>query len=180
MMASPDEISGPTVLLVRMNQNLIQPSYTAWLNDRDLMRYSTQKTRLHTTESCRQYLASFDGTPHLLLAILDRTSRELVGTITAYIDEENRSADLGILVARPGRGIGAEAWGLLMEHLFVHRAMEAITAGTDARNTPMLRIFAKHGMTLVRRGPCLFVGEQGETLYFRVERQRWCSETGPR
>src|SRR5437762_2899726 len=95
------------------NANLTD-RYVAWLNDPEVVRFSQQRHRTHTTETCRAYLASFDRTPHYFWAILSRDSTlGHIGNINAYVDLHNKTADVGIIIGERavwGRGYGGEAW----------------------------------------------------------------------
>jgi len=124
--------------------------YVAWLNDPEVVRFSEQRHRNHTTESCRAYLASFDGTPHYFWAIV---SRDLtlghIGNINAYVDLHNRTADLGIIIGELavwGRGYGSEAWHAVCRFLLGDLRLRKVTAGTLAINAGMLGIMQRIGM----------------------------------
>jgi len=122
--------------------------YVAWLNDTDVVRYSEQRHRRHTLESCRAYRVSLAGTPHKFWAIEVPTLGH-VGNITATVDPANRVADLAILLGERnawGRGIGTRAWMLALEWLLGPGGMRKVTAGTMAENKAMLAIMKKSGM----------------------------------
>ncbi|HEY7608075.1 MAG TPA: GNAT family N-acetyltransferase [Alphaproteobacteria bacterium] len=140
----------------------LTPRYVAWLNDPEVVRYSEQRHRRHTLESCRAYCRSFAGTPHKFWAIIAAPHGH-VGNITATVDEPNRVADLAILVGERsvwGRGVGARAWTLALEWLLGPGGMRKVTAGTMAENMAMLAIMRKSGMAEEgrRRAQYLFDG----------------------
>lgn len=115
-----------------------------WLNDRAYMGYSEQRHRRHTSESQAAYVRSFDGTPNHLWAVI--APEGFVGTITAYVDVPNRTADLGLLIGPLYRGChyGREAWALACEQLCDH-GVRKLTAGTAASNTGMRAILSATG-----------------------------------
>jgi RimJ/RimL family protein N-acetyltransferase len=154
-----------------MERSRVLPEYVGWLNDRELMRFSRQRLRPHTRESCLEYLASFEGTPNLFWAIEERDPARMIGTATAYLDVAKKSADVGILVGHPaarGRGLATEAWGLVLRYLFEVRGLAVVTGGTDVRHAAMLRVFRHHGMTPFEHGPGDVAGT--EVVRYRVER----------
>ena len=62
--------------------NDISNKYLSWLNDVAIMRYSNQRFMVHTYESCRKYLKSFEHSDNLFLAILEKSQNTLLGTMT--------------------------------------------------------------------------------------------------
>jgi len=125
-------------------------AYLGWLNDPETMRFSENRGRVHTAESCRAYAAGFAGTPNRFFAILLRGAvPRHVGTATIYVDARNGVADMGILIgAREvwGQGIGTEAWIGLLGHAFAELGMRKVTAGTLSVNMGMLGIMRRSGM----------------------------------
>jgi RimJ/RimL family protein N-acetyltransferase len=128
----------------------ISGRYIGWLNNPENVRFSNQRHRRHTRESCVAYLNSFKDTPHYFMAIIaDDPALGHIGNINAYVDEPNLRADVGILVGEQsvwGRGYGAEAWMTLCRHLLLERRLRKVTAGTVAANAGMLGIMKKCGM----------------------------------
>jgi RimJ/RimL family protein N-acetyltransferase len=73
----------------------------------------------------------------------------MIGSITAYVDVNNRVADIGILIGDKscwGGGYGSEAFSAVVGWLFTSRNMRKVTAGTMAVNAGMLGIMRKVGM----------------------------------
>lgn len=74
--------------------------------------------------------------------------------MTAYLNVESNIADIGILVGKPGLGIGSIAWGEALKYLFETIHVRKVTAGTLAPHLSMIKIFQKWGMqqeALLRR-----------------------------
>lgn len=128
--------------------------YIAWLNDPEVTKYSEQRLKKHTLESCRAYWQSFQNSPNYFWASISKDpSLGYIGTMTAYVDEKNKAADVGIMIGEKaawGQGHGLEAWQAVCNWLFISAGIEKITAGTDARNTAMRRVMAKAGMALIK------------------------------
>lgn len=164
-------LKGRKVLLRAFSADDITPRYVGWLNDSAVVRYSNQRFRLHTPESCREYLASFSGTDRNFLAICDASSMAVVGTLTVYYNVHHGTSDIGILVGDPstwGRGIGLDAFRTAMEALERTGKVRKITAGTLSVNTGMLRIMQKAGMAweATRRGQELVDGQPVDVVYY--------------
>jgi ribosomal-protein-alanine N-acetyltransferase len=128
----------------------ISERYVSWLNDPDVVRFSEQRRRGHTADSCRVYWKSYEGTPHYFMAIVARDAAlGHIGNINAYVDETNSIADIGILVGEKkiwGKGYGAEAWMAMCRFLLYDKGLSTVTAGTLAINTGMIGIMRHAGM----------------------------------
>ncbi len=131
-------------------ESLLSETYVEWLNDPEVVRYSEQRFRRHTLESCRAYWSSFEGTPHHFWALTERGGgARHIGNMNAWVDESNGVADVGILLGEKslwGRGYGLEAWSAVCSWLLQGAGMRKVTAGTLEVNTGMLRIMEKAGM----------------------------------
>ena len=70
--------------------------------------------------------------------------------MSVYFDEDNASADIGILIGDKslwGKGIGYHSWCMLMNYLLDMPNVEMVTGGCDTKNLGMLSLFRKLGMT---------------------------------
>ena len=108
-MAVAPVITGPRLRLRPFVRADIGPAYLSWLNDPERMKFSRQRERRHDEASSASYLDSFEGTPHYFWAVEETGSGRLVGTMTAYL--EGADADVGILIGRPGQGLGTRGVG---------------------------------------------------------------------
>jgi ribosomal-protein-alanine N-acetyltransferase len=142
----------------------LTPRYVSWLNDPEVVRYSEQRHRTHTLDSCRAYFESFRGSPHEFLAI-EASVPELghIGNIGVAVDVPNATGDVSIIVGEKrawGTGLASKAWCAVVEALLQPGRLRKVTAGTMEVNLPMLRLMARSGMTIEGRkeGQFLFEG----------------------
>lgn len=139
------------LLITPFTEGHITARYLGWLNDKVLLRYSEQRHRHHTHESCLRYLRSFDDSPNYFWAIEEQQSGlGHIGNISAYVDENNQVADIGILIGESGaqqKGYGLEAWRAVCAFLIEELGMRKISAGTVTANAAMLTIMQRAGMT---------------------------------
>ncbi len=175
----PPVLETSRLVLQPFPDDLLTETYVGWLNDPDVVRFSEQRHMTHTLESCRDFIASFMGTPHGLWAIRDK-ARELchIGNISTEVDPQTRTGDIRILIgdrAAWGTGLGAEAWMAVMAHLFDDLGLAQVTAGTLAGNTGMLKIMKKSGMreTHRRPGPTPIDGRTMDIIYACRRAQDW-------
>lgn len=164
---APLALAGARVQLATFTGADIGAPYLGWLNDPQLMRYSNQRFRQHSEQSCRAYLASFAGTDNLFLAI--RHEGQMIGTMTAYVSAVHGTVDMGLLIGagRQGQGLGKDAWATLMAYL-LGTGLRKVTGGTLACNGAMLGVMRATGMQPdgVRRAQELVDGVPQDVLHF--------------
>lgn len=142
--------------LKRFMPEYIGITYLSWLNDKEKMKYSSQRLRDHTRDSAFAYLRSFDNSPNYFWAIFDGS--KMVGTANAYI--EDTAADIGLLIGEPNRGHGKQAWINIIDALAA-MGISTITGGTHSDNIAMRKIMEGCGMTHTH-------DKDGES-YYRME-----------
>lgn len=149
--------------VVPFEERHLTARYVAWLNDRGRTRFSEQRHRTHTLESCRCYFESFRGSSDWFLAIeSDEPALGHVGNLSVAVDGPNRVADVSILIGDPraaGKGLATGAWCAVLDELLGHQRMRKVTAGTMALNEPMLRLMQRSGMIIEGRRAGQFLCE---------------------
>jgi RimJ/RimL family protein N-acetyltransferase len=178
-MAKSPAIRTKRLTIVPFNEKHLNEKYVAWLNDKELMRYSEQRHREHNIEECRSYLKSFDGTPNYFWAIEENEQGfGHIGNITAFVDENNGVVDVGIMIgAREahGRRYGIEAWMAVCDYLFKNLPIRKLTAGTMSINIPMLKIMKRAGMIDdgIRKKHFLSEGKEVDIIHMALFREDW-------
>lgn len=164
------------LVLVPFGDEHLTDRYVGWLNDPAVVRYSDQRRRSHTLDSCRQYWESFAGTPHRFWAIVRRDSEpRYIGTMTAFIDAAHGVADIGILIGERslwGMRYGGEAWRAVIDFLFERADVRKVTAGALAVNEPMLAVMRRSGMVEDGRrvAHAFFEGQPVDLIHFAAHR----------
>lgn len=150
-MAARDVLTTPRLRLEPFDERDLSDRYVGWLNDPDVVRYSEQRHRRHTLDSCRAFVDSFRDSADMLWAIRHKALEPPhVGNIAAYIDVHNGIADVTILLGERrvwGQGVGLEAWRAVCDYLLKQADVRKVTAGTLASNHAMLSIMRRSGMT---------------------------------
>jgi [ribosomal protein S5]-alanine N-acetyltransferase len=149
----------------------IKFDYIAWLNDSNVVRYSNQRFRHHTEHSCRQYLASFIGSNNQFLAIVEKSTVSVIGTLTIYRSLPHQTADIGIMIGAPsawGNGYGLEAFSIAINTLLQNPDIRKITAGAQAANKGMIKVMERAGLHLeaTRYGQEILDGEPVDIVYY--------------
>ena len=147
--AAPEPLVTARLRLEPFAGQHLSERYVGWLNDPEVVKYSEQRHRHHTLESCRAFVEGFAGSADCLWAIVIAGSARHVGNIAAYVDTVNGIADVSIMIgdrAAWGQGIGLEAWQAVCNYLLDRPGIRKVTAGTMAGNAGMLAIMRKAGM----------------------------------
>ena len=154
MSARLPELRGEKVVLRPFAPEDITTDYVGWLNDRHVTRFSNQRFREHSFDSCRAYLASFEGTPNLFVSVRLASNGQAIGTMSAYRNLHHNTCDVGIMIgAREywSGGYGQESWNLLLDWLLAREpdggGVRKVTAGTLACNGGMVKLMERSGMT---------------------------------
>jgi [ribosomal protein S5]-alanine N-acetyltransferase len=128
----------------------IDDRFVSWLNDKNVMRFSDQRHVTHTKDSCMKYLDTFDGSSNHYWAIeLKGESSRCIGSLTAYVDENNSVANVGIMIgdmAVWGEGFGKEAFLSIVTWLSNVKKIRKVMAGTMGINVAMLKVMSSVGM----------------------------------
>lgn len=160
------------LVLAPFTEDLLTERYVGWLNDLEVVRFSDQRHRRHTLESCTGYLASFAGSADMFYAAIARDpALGHVGNLTVSVDPIHRVADISILVGEKrlwGKGYGAEAFGAMTRHLLTAGGMRKVTAGTLATHAGMIEVARRAGMKEEARWPRhhLWEGQEVDTILF--------------
>ena len=172
MAAVPFKLDGARVRLRTFVRADIGEEYLRWLNDKSLMRFSNQRFRNHNRADAEAFLKDFENSPNLFLSIIRRADNSQLGTMTAYLDPDHGTADVGILIGGgdgvAGQGYGSEAWELLVSHLIARPDIRKVTCGTVASNLAMRRIAEKNDMEPdgARRAQQLIDGKRVDVLHY--------------
>lgn len=143
-------VTGNRVSLYPFSEELLTLEYVNWLNNPDVVKFSEQRHKQHSLDTCKEYYRAMQESDHYFWAIIcNQTTQKHIGNLTAYIDRNNFIADLAIMVGDlnyQGQGYGREAWILACNYLLDSKEIRKITAGTMAINKPMLKLMEFSGM----------------------------------
>jgi ribosomal-protein-alanine N-acetyltransferase len=178
-MAVSPILETPRLRVEPFSERFLGARYVGWLNDPAVLKWSEQRERLHTLESCRAYAASFAGTPNHFWAVVGRDpALGHVGNMNAYIEEAHGVADVGILIGErtaQGQGLATEAWLAVCDYLLRTAGLRKVTAGALAVNTAMVAVMERAGMVddgrRVRQR--VWDGAEVDVVYAALFRDDW-------
>lgn len=165
------ELRSSRLILRPFGADDLTDTYVGWLNDPAVVRFSNQRFQRHDLASCAEYLARFEGSGNLFVAICRAADRAVIGTMTARRSRHHGTADVGIMIGERsvwGQGFGQEAWNTLLGWLAGSPGMRKLTCGTLDCNLAMRRLAERSGMVLegTRRAQEVVDGEPHDILYF--------------
>jgi len=144
-------IASERILIDTFSDEDITSEYISWLNDKEVVQFSNQRFIKHTKDSCMIFLNGFKDTDSLFVKIVSLNNKKTIGTMTAYINSNHGTCDVGILLGDKGiwgKGYGLEAWILFTNWLKSHAQIRKLTAGTSSINKPMLKILKKSNFSI--------------------------------
>jgi RimJ/RimL family protein N-acetyltransferase len=147
------QVNDGNLTIVTFSKEHLTPKYVAWLNDKEVVRFSEQRHKTHTLETCETYFHEVYISDDYFLAIELAINgvRHHVGNLGVTVDKVNNSADLSIIIGEKsywGSGIGTRAWRLLAQTLLERMSFRLLTAGAMSINTPMLKLFLRSNMKI--------------------------------
>ncbi len=178
-MATSRVIRTDRLLIMPFEESHLTERYVGWLNDPEVVKFSEQRFKKHTYESCLAYMHSFDNVPDYFWAIVSRESAiGHMGNISARVHTDNMTADVAILIGEKtqwGRGYGLEAFLAVVDFLFREANMRKVTSGTMAVNKGMLRIMERAGMTDDgwRHRHFIYQGQEVDLIHRALFREDW-------
>lgn len=154
----------------------ITSDYIAWLNDKQLMQYSSQRYIEHNKDTCEEYLNKFKKHHNNIFLAIEDLSHKLIGTMTVYCDSNNDIIDLGIMIGdkdSKGKGIGLEAWKAVIDWIIINLKPRKLTAGCMSVNFPMIRLMENIGMKPdgVRKNHLLWNDQYVDLIYMALKNE---------
>ena len=149
----------------------VTDQYLGWLQDAEVTRFSNQRFRHHTMESCLSYQSSFRDSANSFLLIIHRRDETPIGTMTIYRAPQHGTADIGLMLGNRNywrQGLGLEAWSSMVQALLQEPGLRKVTGGTARPNIGMVKIMEESGMKLeaVRHQQELIENQPVDLLYY--------------
>lgn len=168
-------IIGNSVSLRVLEERDVDGPYATWLNDPEVCRFNSHARFPVGKEELKKYVREAKQTSSMqVFAIVTKRGETHIGNISLqninYID---RSAELAIIIGDKrywGKGIGLEAWKLIMNYGFRILNLHRLYCGCADKNLGMRKIAEKSGMKPEGRRREAFFKDGGydDTLEFGI------------
>lgn len=143
-------LTGKAIYLEGLSAKHVNQRYADWLNDKEVCRDNRHGTGDNTIEKTRKYVESVDKSDtDAVFAIMTTEGGRHVGNISLKISWENNSGEISIIIGEKdawGKGIGGEAYRLVIDYGFKTIGLHRLFSGMTARNNPMIKVAQKAGM----------------------------------
>ncbi len=142
-------IFGKGVILEPFSKKHLSADYVQWLNDPEVCRFNSHGVSKYTLLKAQKYLKSLRGAHNKkVFAILMEQGKRHVGNISLCLSPKNNSGEIAILIGAKecwGKGVGTEAFRLLVGYAFETLCLHRVYAGMMERNIGMMRLVEKLG-----------------------------------
>jgi len=143
-------IEGTQIDLRPLTMDDVKEGYVNWFNDSAVCAFNRHHAFPYTEALARQYVEGLQtGNQNLVLAIIDKASGRHIGNVSLQaIDWMSRNAEFAIILGERewwGKGIGAEASKMMVEHGFKVLNLHRIYCFTPTANVPMRKIAERLG-----------------------------------
>ena len=178
-MSLGETIKTKRLVLEPFSEKHFSPEYVGWLNDPEVMRFSEQRHRKHTLESCKEYIDSFKGAVNYIWVILvNDVGIGHIGNISVHVDTNNNIADISILIGKKqvwGQGFGSEAFIGICNYLVSKLKIRKVTAGTLSTNVAMFKVMQNAGMVEdgVRKRHYMCEGREVDIVHMAIFSKSW-------
>lgn len=140
-------------IYLRPHEDADLPVWTSWFNDPEVTATLEQAYYPNTVVLQKGRLEALYGNSSIIqLAIVDRATDELVGTVSLHsINLFNRNGEVSIVVGNRkywGKGLGREAVSLIVRHGFEKLDLHKITANMVVSNEGSRKVFEAAGFHL--------------------------------
>ena len=144
-------LTGGAIRLEGLSGKHVSEEYAAWLNDVEVCRENSHGGG-NTIEMTREYVRSVDCSENTaVFAIICIKEEKHIGNISlGNISWRNNSGEISILIGDKdywGKGIGRQAYELVIEYGFKVLELHRIYSGMTVRNKAMISVAEKVGMS---------------------------------
>ena len=133
----------------------INKEYLNWFSGKneDLKFSRHYKKKYNKTSLIKNY-NNFVKSKNIFLGIFENNTNELIGTITIYLNDKEKSGNLGIFIGNKkynSKGFALESCSLVIDYLMKKKIVKSIITGTKNENLNMIRLMKKLKMKKIRR-----------------------------
>ena len=145
-------ISGKKIFLRPLHIDDVYGNWWKWFNDKEVTRYMNKGNEKNTPEKQRLFFEKVNRSKyHRVFAICEKLNGVHIGTVGLHdIDVEKKIAQFGIIIGEKNfwkKGIGKEAWSLVIRHGFCDLNLEDISTKIFKKNKASIKIAERLGFS---------------------------------
>ena len=126
------------------NHKDINKEYLSWFNGKnENLKFSRHYKKKYNRRVLVDNLKNFLNSKNIFLGIFDIKNKELIGTITVYIDIKKKSGNLGIFIGNKkffSKGYALESCQIVIKFLFKEKIVNSIVSGARNENIKMINL----------------------------------------
>lgn len=144
-------LKGDKIYLSPLTKEDISDEYISWLNDSEVCRDNSHATFPNTYARTLSYLESVEKSKNDIVFAVRWIKNDVhIGNISVQnINWINRSAEIAIIIGDKkywNKGVGSEAYKLLIEYSFQTLNLNRLSSGQTITNKGMISVCEKNGM----------------------------------
>lgn len=145
-------LEGENIFLEGLTEKHVCQRYANWLNDKEVCKENSHGRVHNTLEMTRNYVLSVDKAENIaVFAIIAKDGNQHVGNISlGNISWKNKSGEISILIGEKdywGKGLGTEAYRLVIDYGFRMLDLHRLYSGMTVRNIGMAKVAQNVGMS---------------------------------
>lgn len=148
-------LKGKRIILKNFTYKNISQEYQNWFNgNNENLKFSRHYKKKYSRIDLIKNLNKINSSKNLFIGIFDIFSKQLIGTITLYIDYKARTGNIGILIGNKNyfsKGYAVESCRLTINYLIKKKIVRSIFAGTKNENLKMINLMKSLKMKKINR-----------------------------
>lgn len=164
------QLSNDIISLGPFSEKHITEEYLSWLKDPEVTKYSEQRHREHTLNTCQSFFDNLSKDDYFF-AITANDNVKHIGNCHLKVNKANKTADISILIGNKsfwGKGVATSVYDLISKFSFEHLQLRKITAGTMQINIGMIRVLEKNGFVAdgIKKKQFLWQNKEVDAVFF--------------
>lgn len=144
-------LTGKKIILSPLSAKDISEDYISWFNDKEVCRDNSHAVFPNTYKKTIAYLKSIESSKtDFVFSIKWKKNKHHIGNVSLQnINWVNRSAEIAIIIGNKkywNKGIGSEAYSLILQYGFGTLNLNRISSGQTLTNAGMIKVCEKNGM----------------------------------
>lgn len=133
----------------------INKEYQSWFDgSNENLKFSRHYKKKYNRNALINNLKKFLNSKNIFLGIFDVATKEIIGTITVYINNKTKIGDLGIFIGNKiffSRGYAIESCQIVIKFIIKEKIVNYIISGTKNENIKMINLMKKLKMRKMRK-----------------------------
>ena len=144
-------LEGNSIYLRPLKESDIESNYPKWFDDSEVCKYNSHEPFTKTRQDFIDYVNKVKNSKNeYVFAICDKKNNTHMGNIAIQkIDWKNKNGEIAIIIGEKeywGKGIGKEAWKLVIDYGFKTLNLHRLYCGTHEENIGMQKLALSCGM----------------------------------